>query len=233
LSGPFLSVVAPVYGNATTLPELAGRVEDALRAVCPFELILVDDACPSGSGEAIDLLAAVAPWVVPVRLARNGGQHRAVLEGLRRARGTWHAVLDADLQDPPEALPRLLERIRQGDAEVVFAGRRGRYESSRAIKTIMAILLDLPRDAGLYVLLSEDVRRRLLALEGPEPSVVAMIGCTGARCVSLPVARAARSDGASAYTGGMRLRSGLLSLRWGVRHRIDKSTPAATRGRPR
>src|SRR5947208_8027998 len=102
-----LSVVVPVYGNAATLDQLYRRVSSAA-AGWDLQLILVDDASPDDSRRVISELAARDPAVEPLSLARNVGQHAAVLEGMRHAQGRWTVVMDADLQDPPEAIPVLI-----------------------------------------------------------------------------------------------------------------------------
>jgi glycosyltransferase involved in cell wall biosynthesis len=222
---PELSVVVPVYRNRQSLAELAARVRVALADVCSFELVLVDDACPDGSGELIDELAEADDAIVPVHLPANGGQHRAVLAGLAVATGSWCAIMDADLQDPPEALPVLLRRAAAGDVDAVFAGRSGNYESrwrlitGRTYRRLLAALLQLPPDGGIFVLLSRDAVERVLALSGPAPSIVAMVGCAGVRAASVPVVRAPSTASPSAYTEVMRLAAAARALGWALRHR--------------
>jgi len=219
-SAPHLSVVVPVYRNRQTLAALAARVRSALTPVCSFELVLVDDACPDGSGALIDHLSEGDEAIVALHLPANRGQHGAVLAGLEVAAGSWCVIMDADLQDPPEVLPVLLGRAAAGDVDAVFAGRAGRYESSwrlltgRAYRRLLSRLLSLPRDGGLFVLLSRDAVQRVLALRGPAPSVVAMIGCAGVRAVSVPVERAPRTSTESTYTEVMRLAAAFRALRW-------------------
>ncbi len=95
--------------------------------------------------------------------AANRGQHQAVMTGLAAAQGEWSVIMDADLQDPPEALPALLNKGRVGYG-AVFAGRRGRYESagrlltSRLIKWTMRQLTGLPSDAGIFVAINRELR---------------------------------------------------------------------------
>jgi glycosyltransferase involved in cell wall biosynthesis len=222
---PEVSVVVAVYRDRDTLAELAARLRSALAGVYSYELVLVDDACPDGSGALVDELAREDPAVVPLHLPVNRGQQRAVLEGLAVARGSWCAVMDADLQDRPEELPTLLRTAFAGDADAVFGGRRGRYESSwrlltgRVHRRLRSILLPLPADAGLFVVISRTAVERVLALRGPSPSVVAMIGCTGLSVVSVPVTRGARQATRSTYTEAMRARAALDSLAWGLQYR--------------
>jgi glycosyltransferase involved in cell wall biosynthesis len=218
---PQISVVLPLFRNAVTLPELYERLRKTLELhEADFELIFVDDACPEDSGRVVLELATHDERVRLVSLPRNVGQHSAVLAGLGRARGTWTAVMDADLQDPPEAIPHLLEEATRTGAPIVFAGRRGRYESrfrlltSRVFKRALAALARVPPDAGLFVILARPVVERLLELDGRRPYVTAMIGCTGFGMVSVPVVRAARPSGESAYRFRDRLTSAGRAFGW-------------------
>jgi glycosyltransferase involved in cell wall biosynthesis len=212
-----LSVIAPAYRNAGTLQELHRRVKSAVGGP-GLQLILVDDASPDDSRQVISELAARDPDVEPIFLSRNVGQHAAVLEGMRRARGPWTVVMDADLQDPPEAIPALLQAAGD-DVDVVFAGRRGRYESrlrlltSRLFKRTLAVATGLPADAGMFFVANRHSVKVLTTMKGATPFVVAMIGRSGLRTRSIPVQRD-RAPAGSSYTPVMRLRSAIRGLRW-------------------
>jgi polyisoprenyl-phosphate glycosyltransferase len=224
-TAPRLSVVVPVFGNAATLVQLHGRLGAALRSESiPYELIFVEDAGPDESLEVLRRLVGIDATVAVLALATNAGQNRAVLAGLEIARGEWCVILDADLQDPPEAIPLLLAGLRQGFS-AVFAGRRGHYESgsrlltSRVFKSVLAALTGLPRDAGIFVAIDRRMVSALLAIDEPTPFVVAQIGCTGLPCLSVPVERAPREFGASAYTSRQRLRTAVQALALVVRRK--------------
>src|SRR5258708_1023779 len=178
-----VSVVVPVYKNADTLRELHARLVSALeREAGSFELILVDDACPARSGEVISDIAHSDSRVRSITLSTNSGQHRALLAGIAAATGRWTVLMDADLQDPPEAIPLLIAEGERGHP-VVFAGRRGQYEavsrmfSARLYRKLLHMMSGIPRDAGAFVILRRDVIEKLVALEGPEPFIVSMIWC--------------------------------------------------------
>jgi polyisoprenyl-phosphate glycosyltransferase len=209
-----VSVIVPVYRNAGTLRELRDRLSQVLEGqALAFELLFVDDASPDGSLALLRELAAADQRVAVLALAQNVGQHRAVIAGLGMARGEWSVVLDADLQDPPEAIPTLLASGRDGYA-AVFAGRRGRYESrgrlftSWVFKRLLSALCGVPPDAGIFVAMHCSLVERLLEMGGGKPFVVAMIGCAGLPMASVPVPRDCRHDGESAYSAWGRLRSG-------------------------
>ncbi|GAA4868775.1 glycosyltransferase [Actinomycetospora straminea] len=225
-----VAVVVPVHRNAATLAALVDRVGAAL-AGQPWRVRLVVDACPEGSGDVARALAARDPCVGVSELAVNVGQHAALRRGLADERdATAWACLDADLQDPPEALPALLAALTGRD--VVFAGRRGAYESSGRRLTggvhrrLVAALTGLPRDAGAFLVLGPRARSAVLAAPGA-PSVVVAVGPrtragAGLRVASRPVVRAARAVGTSAWTSRARARQSLRTLRWCVRQRTQR-----------
>lgn len=215
-----VSVVVPVYGNADTLHELHQRTAGALqKAQLTFELILVDDACPRGSASVIDEIGRSDARVNAAHLGLNVGQHRALLAGLKLSTGRWAVLMDADLQDPPEAIPMLVEEGERG-YPVVFAGRRGNYQSpsrmmsGRMYRTILHLSSGLPRDAGAFVAIRRDAVERLLSLRGPAPFIPAMLSCIGLPLKSVPVARARRPAGESAYSPLLRMRSARRAFAW-------------------
>ena len=153
-------------------------------------------------------------------LPRNAGQQRAILAGLAAARGRAVVVMDADLEDPPEAIPAL--RAGLDGAAAVFAGRSGAYESrgrlatSRLFKRLNAVLCGVPSDAGAFVALRREAVDAVLRLQGPPPVLTSMIGVSGVSAVSIPVERSARAVGRSAYGAVARSRAGLRGLAWGL-----------------
>src|SRR3990172_2981291 len=109
LRSPHLSIVAPVFNEKDSVPELYRRLQSALSALkFPWELILVDDGSTDGSAEVILDLSRRDRRVRPVLFARNFGHQIAVTAGLDHARGQAVVIIDADLQDPPELIPELI-----------------------------------------------------------------------------------------------------------------------------
>jgi undecaprenyl-phosphate 4-deoxy-4-formamido-L-arabinose transferase len=216
-----VAVVVPVYRNAATLPALVDRLGAALTGR-DWRLRFVVDACPADSAEVAQRLAGprVAVTVLPV----NGGQHAALARGLtlETDASAW-VCMDADLQDPPEAVPLLLDRLARGDVEAVFAGRRGSYESRARRATgglhrrVAARLTGLPPDAGAFLALGPRVRSAVLAAEAP--SVVLAVGLARRPVTSVPVARDVRPEGRSAWTARARLAQSVRSLGWALRRR--------------
>ncbi len=221
----------PVYRNADTLAELHARITSSLLShVASLQIVFVDDACPDESGAVLDRLAAGDRRVTVVRLDENTGQHRAIVAGLARASGDVVVIIDADLQDPPEAMPSLLCAIDDGH-DVAFGGRHGRYHesparrlTSRLFKRLQSRLTGLPIDAGSYVAITRPVVERLLRMPPGPQTVVAMIGFAGRRVTSVPVERAARPSGRSAFSTRQRVSLGWKTLVWTVRTRLGDRT---------
>jgi glycosyltransferase involved in cell wall biosynthesis len=126
-----ISVVVPVYLGEPFVEELYRRVNEALTPIVKsFELILVDDRGPDNSWRLIRKLSAIDPRVRGIQLSRNFGQHNAITAGLRAARGAWTVVMDCDLQDRPEEIPRLYARAHEG-YDCVLARRAIRRDGWR------------------------------------------------------------------------------------------------------
>lgn len=229
---PDVSVVVPVHGNAATLAELTRRVGDTLDgAGHSYEIVLVDDVSPDESREVIARLTVGSDRVRGIELAQRSGQHRALVAGLRAARGRTAVTMDADLQDPPEVLPELLAML--AGADVVFAARRGAYQSrgrmatSRAFKNSIARVAGIPADAGAFMALSRTAINALAAFDTGRPFLPAMAGLLGLPVGSVPIERASREQGSSAYTGAMRFRVGLSALMHAIYWRVRGSGPRA------
>jgi glycosyltransferase involved in cell wall biosynthesis len=112
-----LSVVVPVYGCADCLEALYQRLSPVLQACASsYEIILVDDCAPDGAWQVIRRLSEQDPRVRGLRLSRNFGQHAAITAGLAECAGERAVVMDCDLQDPPEAIPALVQRARAASA---------------------------------------------------------------------------------------------------------------------
>jgi glycosyltransferase involved in cell wall biosynthesis len=123
-----LSVVAPVLNEEDTVEEFYGRVCGALAGM-DFELVLIDDGSSDRTPAILDQLASSDPRVHVVVLSRNFGFQAAVTAGLDHAHGDAVVTIDADLQDPPELIPELLDQWRRG-SDVVYAVREAREGES-------------------------------------------------------------------------------------------------------
>ena len=210
LDGPALTVVLPVYGCADMLTEVHRGLDAVLPGQGRAEVLFVDDCSPDGADRVLAELAARDSRVRVLRQPHRSGQGRATLRGLESALGATVVVMDADLQDDPAALPRLLARLEPG-VHAVFAGRRGDYEprgrlrTGRAFKRLLHVITGVPSDAGSFVVMDRTMVRRLLALRARRPHLVGMIACSGLRAVSTPVERRPRANGSSSYGSWRRL----------------------------
>jgi polyisoprenyl-phosphate glycosyltransferase len=222
-----VAVVVPVYGNEATLDPLVARLRAALTGR-DWRLRLVVDGSPDGSAAVAARLMAADDRIAVTTLTTNVGQHAALARGLADEpdAGAW-VCMDADLQDPPEAVPLLLDRLARGDVAAVFAGRRGSYESpvrrltGTAHRWLAARLTGLPADAGAFLAMDADVRDAVVTAVRDEgaPSVVLAVAQAGRPVTSVPVVRDRRPEGRSAWTGRTRVRQSVRSLLWATRIR--------------
>src|SRR5512137_2083701 len=134
-----LSIVAPIFNELENIPELYRRVREVMASQPEsWELVLVDDGSSDGSTEAIRQLATKDKHVRPVIFARNFGHQIAITAGWDYARGQAVVIIDADLQDPPEVIPDLVARWKEG-YQVVYAIRAER-EGETWFKKLTAAL---------------------------------------------------------------------------------------------
>lgn len=202
MSRPGLSVVAPLHDEGAVATELAARCAAAAATTgLAWELIFVDDASTDGTVAALE--RAGVPLRL-VRLPRNRGQWGATREGLARARGDAVVVLDGDLQDPPELIPRLLEAWDGEPGTAVFAVKSRRTDPAwfragvagyRALQRLVGA--QIPRGAGSYSLLPGVVAARLARLDLSDANLAAAVVALGVRTRTVPFARSARVDGRS------------------------------------
>ena len=215
---PNLTVILPVFNNADSLQPLCEGLRAALISTgISFELLFVNDASADASAEILGELARDYGELSLLQMTRNVGQQAAVLYGLAHAGGECCVIMDADLQDPPAALP-LLWAARASGISAVFAGRRGRYQSltrhltSRIYKSVQGIVTGLPPDVGIFVLLERPLVQALLDFRTSYPMIPIMIGCLAVPATSIPVERQRREHGRSSYRGLARLRAGVKGI---------------------
>ena len=126
---PDLSVVIPVYNAEACLLELHRRLTNSIESMgLTFEVILIEDCGQDGSWGVIQELSAKDGRIKGFKLSRNFGQHNAITAGLDQARGKWTIIMDCDLQDKPEDIPRLIDKIYEG-YDVVIARSTIRKQS--------------------------------------------------------------------------------------------------------
>ncbi len=203
------SVVVPVYNEVESLPELYRRVRAVMEGLGePWELVLVDDGSTDGSTELIRALRRQDPeHVRPVIFARNFGHQIAVTAGMDYARGRAVILMDADLQDPPEVIPELVAKWREG-YHVVYAVRQAREGETWFKKTTAALFyrlirritdVDIPPDTGDFRLMDRRVVDVLRQMRERHRFIRGMVAWVGFRQIGVPYVRAPRYAGKTKY----------------------------------
>ena len=204
---PELSVVIPVYRSKDTLRELLRRIIESFSANEVFiEVIMVEDCGRDGSWHVIESLAADQPVLRGIRLSRNFGQHAATICGMAMARGHWVATMDDDLEQPPEKLPELLEKAKEGYDLVYGVYPERTHAAWRNITSHLARLLfklAIPTLNDTYTsmrVIRGDLARELKRFDSPFPFVDGYLSWLTSRCACLEVSHQPRPAGKSNYT---------------------------------
>jgi len=206
---PALSVVAPCYNEASVLIEFHRRVSAACQNVTPdYEIVLVNDGSSDGTWPAMLMLAQADPHVVALDLSRNHGHQLALSAGLSHCRGERIFIIDADLQDPPEALPAMLELVDAG-FDVVY-GKRSSRAGETVFKRVTAFVFyrmlnlfteeHIPEDAGDFRLITRRVLDVFNAMPENHRFIRGMISWVGFRQTPYLYDRAPRHAGGTKYT---------------------------------
>ena len=212
---PKISIVAPLYNESETLPQLVERLNALMDAWAahpetqntPIEVVLVNDGSRDNTAELMQQLALSDARYHCVFLARNYGHQIALSAGLSKARGTEGVmVIDGDLQDPPELLPEFYTKYREG-YDVIYAIRRKRKENIlkkaayrlfyRLLKSISYI--DIPLDSGDFCFMSRRIVDILNRMPEESRYIRGMRSWIGFRQIGIEYERAERAAGASKY----------------------------------
>jgi glycosyltransferase involved in cell wall biosynthesis len=205
---PELSVVVPVYGCARSLEHLHSRLVPVLREIAgTYEIVLVDDRAGDGSWPVIEQLAAEDESVRGVLLSRNFGQHAAITAGLSYARGDWVVVMDCDLQDPPEDIPRLYAKALEGH-DIVF-GRRTNKPTGRIRRGLASLYFKglqvftgarLDGQYGTFSVISRRVVHGFLEMRDQDRHYLMILNWLGFDTTSVDYDPAHRYEGRSSYS---------------------------------
>jgi polyisoprenyl-phosphate glycosyltransferase len=214
-----LSVVAPVYNEAELIEEFVARTLGAV-ADYVFELVLVNDGSSDRTPELLDQIAAQDPRVRVIHLSRNFGHQAALTAGLEHATGDAVAMLDADLQDPPELIGEMVAQWSQG-SDVVYAVREQR-EGETAFKLATAswfyrlfdklAQVDLEPNSGDFRLLDRRALNALLEMTERSRFLRGMTVWVGFRQTAVSYQRDARHAGETKYTLRRMLRFSLDAI---------------------
>ena len=212
---PFLSIVIPVYNEEEVLPLLLERLRRLLDALPGgAEAWFVNDGSQDHSSEILVQEAQRDPRIMVLELSRNFGHPIAITAGLDHAEGDAVVVMDADLQDPPEIIPQLIARYREG-FDVVHARRSARHDetavkrfSARLFYKIMRLTTDHPPeiDVGEFRLMSRDVVASLRIFRERHRLVRGLVKWLGFRQTTLDFERPGRAAGVTKYPFAKMLR---------------------------
>jgi glycosyltransferase involved in cell wall biosynthesis len=212
-----LSIVVPVYNSAGSLEALAKRVAVVL-AGQNYELILVNDGSSDASWQRIVESTRADPRVRGLDLARNYGQHNALLAGIRAARGETIVTIDDDLQNPPEEIQKLLAKLDEGYDVVYGAAEERQHGVLRALATRLtkwslkvAIGSEIAAQVSAFRAFRAHLRDSFSDFQGPYVSIDALLGWGTARFAAIPVRHDPRAVGRSSY-GFVRLATHALNV---------------------
>jgi undecaprenyl-phosphate 4-deoxy-4-formamido-L-arabinose transferase len=202
------SVVVPVYNEEGSLPELLQRLTAVMDASGPYELVFVDDGSRDGSLAILKQAAAARPDRIRVlELARNFGQFQAILAAFESVSGDVVVTLDADLQNPPEEIPKLLAKVAEG-YDVVGSVRQDRQDSffrraASALVNRVTVTITRVRATDFGCMLraySREVIEEINRCDESSPYIPALALTFARRPTEIPVAHAPRRHGESGYS---------------------------------
>lgn len=205
------SVVVPVYNSEHTLQELYTRLEKVFHETIKeeFELILVDDGSRDRSFAVMQELREKDPRVKIIQMARNFGQHPALLCGFAHAKGEFIVTMDDDLQHQPEELPKMINVMKErDDVDVIIASYEGRkHNLIRKLGTKLSVWATskmLGKDPNLQITSYRLIRRFLveamLKTNTYLPQIGNLLVLSSNRIINVPVQHAARAYGKSGYS---------------------------------
>lgn len=202
-----ISVVSPIYRGEKMVEELVRRNIEALAAITDdYEIILVNDASPDNSWQAIEVECRKNPKVKGINLSRNFGQHYAITAGLTYAKGEWIVVMDCDLQDRPEEIPNLYAKAQEG-YDSVLAQRAQRSHSlfkrlgSKMFYKLFSYLTETQQDASVanFGIYHRKVIDAVLSMGDAMRYFPTQIQWVGFRRAYLPIQHDERAEGKSTY----------------------------------
>lgn len=207
-AAPVVTIVTPAMNEEENLPALHARIVSALEGIA-WEWIVVDDQSTDRTYEVMTSIARDDPRVRCIRFARNFGSHTAIACGLHHAKGRTATVMAADLQDPPETIPVLLDEWRKG-FHVVWA-QRGRREGEKAstvgfarvyyfiMRTIVGIK-QMPATGADFFLIDRRVMEAFRGFREANVSIFALLTWMGFRQTIVTYTKQARKSGQSKWT---------------------------------
>lgn len=220
-----ISIISPVFNEEECVELFQARLKAVLEGLdSDWEVVLVNDGSSDGTGNCLDAFHKQDNRWRAIHLARNFGHQSAITAGIDSSRGDVIIVMDSDLQDSPEDIPKLIDEWRKG-YQVVYAIREGRKESLYkrfAYKIFYRLLgsiaeISIPFDSGDFSLMDRKVVEVLKSLPERRRFVRGLRSWVGFRQIGIRVERGARAAGEPKYTLRKLLRlasDGLVSFSW-------------------
>jgi polyisoprenyl-phosphate glycosyltransferase len=202
-----LSVVSPVYRAEKLLPELVREITATVSGItASYEIILVEDCGPDNSWQKIKEVCAGNPKVRGIRLSRNFGQHYAITAGLDHSRGEWVVVMDCDLQDRPDQIPKFYEKALEG-FDIVQGRRISRQDSffkrvfSYFFYRVLAYLSGYRQDSTIanFGIYNKKVIKSIVSMRESIRFFPTMVAWVGFKSTAIDIQHAARPEGKSSY----------------------------------
>ena len=205
-----ISVIVPIYNEVANISELTSRLELTFENnnISNFEIILVDDGSKDDSASILKNLSLENSHIKFIILSRNFGQQIALMAGIDKSNGDFVAIIDADMQDPPELLPAMLQKAKEG-FDVVYGKRKNRPGESK-LKKITAkwfyriiskvANFEIPVDTGDFRVISRKVVHILKQMPEQQKFLRGQIAWVGLKQTFIEYDRAERKDGETGYS---------------------------------
>ena len=204
----YLSIVSPVYQAEKTVHLLVTEIQKYVTSITDeYEIILVEDGSPDQSWSRIEQICQSNSRVKGIKLSRNFGQHYAITAGLNASKGKWVVVMDCDLQDRPEEIPRLYQHVKKG-YDLVFASRTIRRDSwlkklsSKVFYAFFSYMTDTQQDHTIanFGIYHRKVIQSILMMGDHIRYFPTMSQWVGFTKTKLEVKHGSREEGSSTYT---------------------------------
>ena len=203
-----ISVVVPVFNEQVNIKELYRRLFVVLENLNKsWEIVFIDDGSKDESFGVIKDLHQKDPRVKALKFSRNFGQHIAITAGINYAEGDLVILMDADLQDPPEEIPRLYEKFKEG-YDIVYAIRKTRKDpflkklASKAFYRIFKLIgnVEISLNTGIFRIISRQAVNEIKRCREKTRFITALMDWTGFSCIGVEIERQARYSGKSKYS---------------------------------
>jgi polyisoprenyl-phosphate glycosyltransferase len=203
-----LSIIIPVYNEEACLPELVRRLEAVAAPLGSYELVFINDGSKDGTLEGLRGLRKKNSRIRILDFSRNFGHQIAVKAGLDHSTGDYIVIIDADLQDPPEVIPQMVEKAKEG-YDVVYAVRASREGESflkkwtaevfyKLLKSIAQV--DIPTNTGDFRLMTRRAADVVRGLKEKNLYLRGLVSWIGFRQTGILIHREARFAGSTKYT---------------------------------